>query len=386
MSLKVYGTSSVAEFLGDRIVYRNLSPVDTGLPGLAEVAQRVGLASGVIPRKSQPDYARVVAHLLEVARKQETPKSSLKRLAFVGDTYLNDSTAFANLCQAGGWQGKAFIGVDQIDEAAEAKISAVPGEGAAPGGGQLYVANRWQMLADFDRFCAENDFPIDEHTAVVIDLDKTALGARGRNDHVIDQARVLAVRRTVAGLLGEAFDTSAFQRAYDQLKQMEFHPFTADNQDYLAYICLILGSGLYNLTAVVADVRSGRLATFHQFIEQVQARQVELPAGLAQVHSEIYANVRRGDPTPFKPFRRNEYLETVNRLGHLPDETPLPIMLGQEIVLTQEVRSLALQWKRNGALLFGLSDKPDEASLPTPKQAAQGYQALHARRTHAVGY
>ncbi len=380
MSLKVYGTSSVAEFLGDRIVYRNLAPVDTSLPGLAEVARQVGLAPGVIPRKSQPDYARVVAYLLEFARKQSAPKTSLKRLAFVGDTYMNDSTAFANLCQAGEWQGKAFIGADRLDEAAEAKVS------AAPGGGELYVANRWQMLADFDRFCKENGFPFDEQTAVVIDLDKTALGARGRNDHVIDQARVLAVRRTVAGLLGAAFDTSAFQRAYDQLKQMEFHPFTADNQDYLAYICLILGSGLYNLAAVVADVRSGRLSTFHQFIEQVQARQDELPAGLAQVHSEIYANVRRGDPTPFKPFRRNEYLETVNRLGHLPDETPLSIMLGQEIVLTHEVRSLALEWKRNGALLFGLSDKPDEASLPTPEQAAQGYQALHARRTHAVGY
>jgi hypothetical protein len=380
MRLKVYERSAVSEFLGDRIVYRNLSPIDASLPGLAETARQVGLAPGVIPRKSQEDYARVVVRLLELARKLDSPNRRLKRLAFIGDTYLNDSTAFSNLCQAGGWEGKAFIGADRLKEAAEAKVS------AAPGGGELYVANRWQMLADFDHYCAKNGFPFDEDTAVVVDLDKTALGGRGRNDQVIDQARVLAVRRTVAGLLGEAFDTSAFQKAYDLLKQMEFHPFTADNQDYLAYICLILGSGLYNLAAVVADVRVGRLVSFHQFIEQVQARLHELPAGLAQVHSDIYANVRRGDPTPFKPFRRNEYLETVNRLGHLPDETPLPILLGQEIVLTQEVRQQALQWKQSGALLFGLSDKPDEASLPTPEQAAQGYQALHARRTHAVGY
>jgi hypothetical protein len=273
----------------------------------------------------------------------------------------------------------AFIGADRVSETAAAKIS------DAPGGGKLYVANRWEMLEEFDRTCARDAFPFDEQTAVVVDLDKTALGARGRNDQVIDQARVLAVRRTVAGLLGEAFDTNTFQTAYDQLKQMEFHPFTADNQDYLAYICLILGSGLYQLGAVVADVRAGRLATFHQFIEKVEARQKGLPAGLAQVHGEIYANVRRGDPTPFKPFRRNEYLETVNRLGHLPDETPLHILLDQEIVLTQEVRLQALRWKQRGALLFGLSDKPDEASLPTPEQAARGYQPLHARQTHAVG-
>ncbi len=379
MSLKVYGLSAVSEFLGDRIVYRNLDPVDASLPGLAESARHASLPPGVIPRKSQADYARVVVYLLETARRQDIPKGQLKRLVFVGDTFLNDSTAFANLCQAGGWEGLAFIGADRANEPAEAKIT------TAPGGGQLYLANRWQLLEQFDRHCAEHEFPIDEHTAVVVDLDKTALGARGRNDQVIDQARVLAVRRTVAGLLGVAFDTSAFQTAYDQLKQMEFHPFTADNQDYLAYICLILGSGLYKLGAVVADVRAGRLASFHQFIETVEAQQKKLSPGLAQVHSEIYANVRRGDPTPFKSFRRNEYLETVNRLGHLPGETPLQILLEQEIVLTQEVRLQALQWKRRGALLFGLSDKPDEASLPTPEQAAQGYQALHARLTHAVG-
>jgi hypothetical protein len=220
---------------------------------------------------------------------------------------------------------------------------------------------------------------------VVVDLDKTALGARGRNAHVIDDARVVAVHTTVAGLLGSAFNQEAFQTAYDQLKQPEFHPFTADNQDYLAYICLVLGSGLIDTDALIADVRRKKVISFRQFIDIVESRLDELPGGLAEIHAEIYAYVQAGDPTPFKAFRRNEYLETVGRMGYLPDDTPVETLLRDEIVLTQEVRQMAQGWRQRGALLFGLSDKPDEASVPTLKQAQQGFLPIHRTLTHAVG-
>ncbi len=249
----------------------------------------------------------------------------------------------------------------------------------------LYLANRWSALVDFDRHCRKSRHPVDEAAAVVIDLDKTAIGARGRNAHVIDSARVRAVHTTVAALLGPAFDPEKFLAAYDRLKQPEFHPFTADNQDYLAYICLILGSGAYDRDALIAEVSSGQMRSFRQFIDQVDQRSHELPAGLSQIHSEIYSYVKAGDPTPFKPFRRNEYLETVGRMGTMSDDTPAADLLAEEIVLTQEVRQLALEWRQRGALLFGLSDKPDEASLPTPEQAAQGYLPIHRTPTHAVG-
>lgn len=376
--MKIYGRSAVAEFLSDRIVYRSLEALDPGLPRFAQAAALAGLPPETLPRKSEPAYAGVVVQLLHAARRLEAPEVRLERLIFVGDTRMNDSTAFANLCQAGGWRGLAFIGADRMKEPAGYELASIQG-------GALYLANRWDLLADFDRYCAVQEFGVDEATAVVVDLDKTALGGRGRNDQVIDQARVTAVRRTVAGLLGEAYNPAAFQAAYDLLKQMEFHPFTADNQDYLAYICLVLGSGLYALDQVVDEVRAGVLTTFRQFINRVDEGIQDLPPGLAQVHTEIYTNVRQGDPTPFKPFRRNEYLETVGRLGHLPDSTPLETLLAEEIVLTQEVRHWALEWRQRGALLFGLSDKPDEASLPTPELAALGYRGLHAVNTHAVG-
>jgi hypothetical protein len=220
---------------------------------------------------------------------------------------------------------------------------------------------------------------------VVVDLDKTALGARGRNARVIDEVRVQAVRDTVSGLLGEDFDLPAFQKAYDALNQVEFHTFTGDNQDYLAYICLALGGGVYDLDAVVQEVREGRITSFREFIDAVDARRVDLPPGLEGIHAEIYAAVQAGDPTPFKAFRRNEYLATVARMGHLADGAPVEALLREEIVITREVRDLALEWEQRGALLFGLSDKPDEASLPTPEQARQGYEPIHRTPTHVVG-
>jgi hypothetical protein len=251
--------------------------------------------------------------------------------------------------------------------------------------GTIYVANRWRALADFGQFCRERSFPMDEGTAVIVDLDKTAVGARGRNDHVIDQARVEAVRRTVGDLLGEDFDPDGFQRAYDLLNQLEFHPFTADNQDYLAYICLILGSGTYSLGGLVDDVRAGGMATFQQFISEVDRQADSLPASLQQIHGDIYARVLDGDPTPFKAFRYTEYRATVERMGWLGDDAPVADLLADEIVITQEVRETALTWLAQGALLFGLSDKPDEASIPAVGLAAKGYQPIHRVETHVVG-
>jgi hypothetical protein len=371
--MKAHGRTSVHEFLGDLIVYRNLVPLDPRLPPLSDIGPSVGLPEGVIPRKSEPAYARAIVHLLRQARALEAPGARIERLVYVGDTRLNDGTAFANICRAGGWPGYAFIAAEG-EGPAQVEISE-----------SLYLSNRWAALADFDRFCHEQGLALDEGAAVIVDLDKTALGARGRNDQVIDRARVEAVRRTVGDLLGDRFDAAGFQGAYDCLNQPEFHPFTTDNQDYLAYTCLILGSGLLALEALVSDIRTGRLVGFEQFIDQVDGRFSEFSPDLREIHESVMAYVRQGDPTPFKAFRHNEYQATVERMGWLPDGAPVAQMLEEELLITQEVRAVALDWRERGALLFGLSDKPDEASLPDDALAAQGYRPIHQMTTHAVG-
>jgi hypothetical protein len=251
----------------------------------------------------------------------------------------------------------------------------------------LYLANRWSALENFVHFVDTQGGIIDASTAVVVDIDKTFIGARGRNDHVINAARVEGVERTVADLLGADFDAETFRRAYDALNRTVYQPFTADNQDYLAYICLMVGAGLYALDALLARVDAGELEGFVDFIAEVQRRRGKLAAtGLVEVHDRVWARVQAGDPTPFKAFRYNEYLTTVARFGALGDQGPdVEALLARRIVITQEVWETVAAFKARGALVFGVSDKPDEASLPTAQQAAQGMRPLHHLTTPAVG-
>ena len=117
----------------------------------------------------------------------------------------------------------------------------------------------------------------------------------------------------------------------------------------------------------------------------VEERKETLSEPLQVIHSEILTRTREGDPTPFKDFRRTEYLATVERMGVLDDGAQVDDLLREEILITAEVKQVADLWASKGALLFGLSDKPDEASVPSIEQAAQGYQPIHRSMTHVVG-
>jgi hypothetical protein len=374
MNLHSYGLTSLYESIGDRVVYRNLVPADPRLPSLDDLRPRLGLQEAPIPRKAEPAYGHVLAEVLRSARKLDLPGTDVRRLVYIGDTWMNDGNAFRNLCAAGEWPGWAFIGRDEIQEPPQFQVE-----------GSLFQANRWAALEDFLGLLGEKGFGLDEQTAVVIDVDKTFIGARGRNDKVIDAARVEAVQGTVADLLGPDFDQQAFQQAYNELNQVVYHPFTSDNQDYLAYICLMLGAGLFELQELRAEIRSGRMPKFAGFIQQVQSRRPELAAsGLEPVHDDVWRCFQGGDPTPFKAFRYNEYLSTAARFGDLPGE-PVEQILAQRIVITYEVRQAAAALQQRGALVLAVSDKPDEASLPSEEQARAGMKPLHRLATLAVG-
>jgi hypothetical protein len=374
MNYEITGLTSLYEILGDFIVYRNLAPADPRLPAVGDLRQQLGVEPRVLPRKADPDYGSVLAEILRRARELGPEPVPIERLVYIGDTRLLDGTAFRNLCAAGNWPGWAFIGADDPAHPPQTEV-----------GAPLYLANRWSALPDFLRFLVSEGWALDEATAVVIDVDKTAIGARGRNDKVIDLARVEGVKRTVADLLGPRFDEAAFRVAYDELNQPAYHVFTADNQDYLAYICLILGAGLWELGELIEEVRDGSMASFHDFIARVQRRRSELaPTGLISIHDDVWERVEAGDPTPFKAFRYNEYLTTAARFGDLPGASPEEV-LSQRIVITEEVRDVAAALKGRGCLLFGVSDKPDEASMPSPEQAREGKKPLHRLTTLVVG-
>jgi hypothetical protein len=203
---------------------------------------------------------------------------------------------------------------------------------------------------------------------------------------VIDGARVAAIEATVADALGEAFDRERFRKAYTTINVARYHPFTADNQDNVAYICLMLGGGVSDLSTLISQIESNQLKTFRDFMDRVDAEAELLPSpGLRSLHDDIYGRVRADDQTPFKAFRRREYRETVARMGCLRDDAPQERMLAEEICITRELLEAAEWLRRRGCLLTALSDKPDEATMPTPELVARGYLPLHRVAAHIVG-
>lgn len=376
--MKLYGVSTVSEILGDNVVYRNLQPMTPHIPPLADVAKEIGLEAGMVPRKTTKEYARVIASMLRSARAIEAPNAEIKQVIFIGDTKMNDATAYMNVCQAGGWPGLAFIASEDLE--AEPAVEMIDREGH-----EVYFVNRWQAIFDFEEYVRKQGVTVDESTALLVDIDKTTIGARGRNADLIDQARVDAAYETIQGLLAQNFDAEVFRTAYDLLNQPDYHPFTSDNQDYLVYICLMIAAGLYKLDDLTAAYHAGQMSDFMRFIEDVQVKAGQLPSDLRDVHQGVYSLVQQGEPTPFKLFRYNEFKATIAKMGVCGDDEPVDQVLAKEIVLTQEVRQLTMKWKQQGALLFGLSDKPDEASIPTKELAAQGFVAIHEAETHVVG-
>ncbi len=373
--MQTHGTTSLHEIFSDLVILRNLQPFDRRLPGLADAWPAMGLDSARIPRKHEPEYAKASVWFVTQARALELPETPVRELLFIGDTAMADGNAFRNLARAGGWPGWCFIGAEKLSAPASLTAEA----------DNVSLGNRWALLADWLTAVKKAGAWLDEHTAVVVDMDKTAIAARGRNASVIDDARVQGLHRTAAGLLGEAFDLARVQAAHNELKEPAYHPFTADNQDYLAYICLAVSAGLIDLPTLVAQVKAGEMRSFEQFIAWADTRLSAAPAGLQAIHRDVYPLVQAGDPTPFKAFRRNEYLCTVERFGRLPEDTLLDTLLAEQVCITQEVRETALWLKGRGCLLLTMSDKPDEATLPTPELAAQGLLPLHRTPTTAVG-
>jgi hypothetical protein len=181
---------------------------------------------------------------------------------------------------------------------------------------------------------------------------------------VIDLARLDAVRLTVAEVLGGGFDEERFVAVYDRLYQPKYHYLTADNQDYLAYISLMVMGDVIPADEFWNIVEAGHLTGLTQFVTVCESRRSRMPRGLALAHREVVSNLRLGDPTPFKSFRYREFSTTVARMDCLPEDTSRGDLLAREIVITEEVACVVKRLADRGALVFATSDKPDEASYP----------------------
>lgn len=372
-----FGPARLADFCSDWVIYRNLEPLDKRLPGLKSAFYEMELRSDLIPRKQEREYGKAAVWFIREMQKMREAKQPISELLMLGDTLFNDGQAFAHMLDASGWKGACFIGAERPEQEPNTRVE----------GDSVYIANRWAALGDWLGWLKDQGFHLDERTAVVIDIDKTALGAKGRNDKVIDRARLAGIFRTMDAVLGTAFDRESFEQHYAELNRARYHRLTEDNQDYLAYICMVLNTNLISIEEVVGEVQGSSLDNFEQFIRWVDSRMMLNPAAgesLREVHESVNASVRNGDPTPFKRFRRQEFICTMERMGNMPDATPADELLEEEITITEEVYELALWLNERNVLLLCLSDKPDEASCPHPRVSPE-LPPLHEAVTHRVG-
>lgn len=339
--------ATIADLTGDAVIYRDLEPCDPQLPRLASLRERLGLPDGPPPRKRDAGYARIVLTLVDMMQ-TDRGGEPLTALAVIGDTD-NDRLLAEHLRQVSGRPVYAFIGEDR-PVAAERLVWH----------GETANATRWHLIHSW---AAELDWRgVDwTRTAVLVDIDKTLLGPRGRSDGAIDDARAEGALAVATALVGD-LDTALFRRTYAELCRREWHRFTLDNQDYVVATALLVTTGAMRLDELRAAITAGALPTFEALLAAVEAA---VHPALVPLYTELRTLVARGDPTPFKTFRRAELIATLTR------------MHDGRITLCGDVFHLGWSLVQRGALLLAASDKPAESALPSAEQAATGVRPLH---------
>ncbi|RLT32461.1 MAG: hypothetical protein DWI57_18360 [Chloroflexi bacterium] len=188
--LENFGLAAMSDLFDDWVVYRSLEPVDRRLKGLKSARVQLGLNIDGIPRKLDTAYAQVALWMFEKA--QSLRRAEVSELLFIGDTLSGDGKAYQNLAALSRLPGSCFIGGEKGDQEAWHAKDETTG---------IFSANRWSGLADWLALEKSNGLKMDKNTVVVVDMDKTAIGARGRNDRAIDSARLKGLYRTMGTVL-----------------------------------------------------------------------------------------------------------------------------------------------------------------------------------------
>ncbi|RRR66563.1 MAG: hypothetical protein EI684_20540 [Candidatus Viridilinea halotolerans] len=341
-------TTTIADLTGDAVLYRDLEPCDAALPRLATLRTALRMPPATMPpRKRDRDYARL-ALALALAARRHYGGPPLTALAVIGDTE-NDRLLATHLAALGELPTYGFIGEDR-PVAAESIAWQT----------NIATATRWHLIHAWAATLEERGVNW-ASTALLIDLDKTLLGPRGRSDGAIDDARAEGAL-VIAHTIYPQLDVPAFRRNYAELCRQEWHGYTLDNQDYVVATALFAAAGALDLVALRRAIDAERTPTF---AEELQASAAQLPSGLLPLHQELSSRVADGDPTPFKAFRRAELTATLER------------MADGRLTLCSEIYHLGLRLKAQGTLCLAASDKPTESAIPSAEQQALGMLPLH---------
>jgi hypothetical protein len=345
--------ATIADLTGDRVLYRDLEPSDRSLPGLTVLRERLGIAAGQTPRKRDAAYARII---LELARAAQAARGGapLTTVCVIGDTE-NDRLLAEHLQALGEVACYGFIAADRPVAPAELSWH-----------GQVAESTRWALVGPWAAELRARGVDW-SRTALLVDIDKTLLGPRGRCDGAIDEARAEAALLVAEQLLGADLDSSAFRRTYAQLCRREWHSLTLDNQDYTVAATLFAVAGALDLAQIEPQLGAAALPPLAAWLAGCAAA---VPPALQALHGELLAAMAAGDPTPFKQFRRIELLTTAAR------------MRDGRLTLCHDLFNLAAELSAAGALFLAASDKPAESALPDAAQLAAGLLPLHQTPAH----
>ncbi len=315
----------ISDLIGDNIFFRELRPQNPDLVPIDVVLYRLNLDK--VPRKKDPEYPHVISCYLNLL-------GDFDRILFLGDTMLNDRTFARGLINLGEYRVIALITSENED------VFQLREEDG------IIFSNRWSFVLELPDFLKKRDFFIDEKTAIILDIDKTLIGARGRNHTAIDLARATAVYELFR-MTGSDKDFDELKKIYDRVNSPAYHHITHDNQDLVALFSIAIAAGeLHDPAGDYVDV-----------VKKLSSSPNEATRRFAR---EVYENIMKKEATLFPSFRRMEYYTTIRFMDRFEDE-PLDRILAEEILITGEIYDT---FSDVLSTIIALTDKPEISSLP----------------------
>ena len=329
----MYKRGKLTDIFGDFIIFRELNPVNKNLPQFERVKKALSLEK--LPRKKDKDYVKVLSYIFSFA-------GGYKRIFYIGDTLMSDLSVINSFSRYTDFETFGII-------TREGELNGFEDRG------NFVLNGKWKNLQNVFSFCEKNHFTISEDTVFIIDIDKTAIGARGRNDKAIDRARMDAIKALAGEIFGEV-NKEEFSMIYDVVNKKDFFYITEDNQDIVSIVSFLVYDGALSLE----QLGSGEFENTISLLSSVKPDNTKLEKYV----QTVLVNVEKGNPTAFPEFRKKEFEKTILRTDFLADETLPSKLLSEEILITGEVYDLALIAKEKGAFVFGVSDKPALSTMP----------------------
>ncbi|MFC1556315.1 hypothetical protein ACFL67_04445 [candidate division KSB1 bacterium] len=349
--MKIFGQASLYDLFQENIIYRNLDIIDIRYPKFYEIKNQLHIQD--LPRKNSKDYASVVLSILR------SINPDVDSVLYFGDSQL-DIALVQNIFEIQDIEVRGFIYSSH-------EYKDLP----------VYYYKSWEKIFDFITCCKKL---IGQNTIAVFDLDKTIIGAKGRNESVINDVRFDAVYEQLKNLENSISRDSA-KRIYDIL-QLNHADYTQDNQDTTALLTILIAHRIIDFDKL-DEFKKGNV----KLTDLTSLAMLDCDNDLLKkLTAEIQKKLSKRSPTFFIPFRESEFKATIARFNRYPKEKGVEFIVNNEITITKEICDAVHFLNNNSVTCVCLSDKPDEAVFPASSANGKKQEKpLHLKQAKIVG-